>query len=366
MKGLRFVDMSKKPFSDIFEDKTKYGTKIKTDEYHASGAHIIVDQGQPRVAGYSDLEEGLFVDVPVIIFGDHTRAVKYIDEPFFLGADGVKVLKGKLPNANHKYLYYALRNARIPNTGYNRHFKWLKELYLEYPEQSIQDDIVRILDKTERIIELRQTELQLLDELIKARFIEIFGEQFSGTKIKVGDIANVYIGLTYKPENVTEDGTIVLRSGNIQNQSLQTETDIVRVSGITIADNKYIRDKDILMCARNGSARLVGKSCLIRKPKEDMAFGAFMSVIRTEYPYFLQGFFSSEYFKKQLTNVGTTSVNQITSKMLNNYSVIMPTKKQEKEFGIFCDQVEKSKAAVKTSINETQLLFNSLMQEYFG
>ena len=64
--------------------------------------------------------------MPVIVFGDHTRIIKYINRPFFLGADGTKILKSKIPDANYKYLYYALKNAKIPNTGYNRHFKWLK------------------------------------------------------------------------------------------------------------------------------------------------------------------------------------------------------------------------------------------------
>ena len=244
--------------------------------------------------------------------------------------------------------------------------KALGEELFPVPPIKAQERIARTLGTIKETIGRRNREIELLDELIKARFVEMFGDLFKGSMIKVGDIADVYIGLTYKPENVSKSGTIVLRSGNIQNQSLQIKTDVVRVSGLKIADNKYVKDKDILMCARNGSARLVGKSCLIRDPKEKMAFGAFMSVIRTSYPFFLQGFFSSDYFKNQLTNVGTTSVNQITSKMLNNYDVVMPTKEQEEEFAIFCDQVDKSKVAIQKSLDETQILFDSLMQKYFG
>lgn len=96
-----------KSFNEVFEDKTKYGTKIKTSEYCEMGAHLIIDQGQEQVAGYTDIEEGVFEEVPVIIFGDHTRVIKYVDKPFFLGADGVKVLRSKFKNANYKYLYYA-------------------------------------------------------------------------------------------------------------------------------------------------------------------------------------------------------------------------------------------------------------------
>ena len=171
-----------KSFDEIFVDKTKYGVKIQTTEYGEEGEHIIIDQGQCRIAGYTDREEGLFEEVPVIIFGDHTRVIKYVDEPFFLGADGVKVLRSKDDNANYKYLYYALKNARIPDTGYNRHFKWLKEVQINYPDSDKQAEIVEILDKVSNVIKKREDELYSLDDLIKARFVELFGMPVSNTK----------------------------------------------------------------------------------------------------------------------------------------------------------------------------------------
>ena len=164
-------------FSDVFEDQTKYGTKIKTDEYKEKGKHAIVDQGKKLIAGYTDLEDGLYNNVPAIIFGDHTRVIKYIDVPFFLGADGTKILKCKVENANYKYLYYALTREKIPDTGYNRHFKWLKEIDIKYPSVDKQDNIVKKLDKLSSIIQKRKQELDKLDELVKARFVELFGHQ---------------------------------------------------------------------------------------------------------------------------------------------------------------------------------------------
>lgn len=165
-----------KNFDEVFEDRTKYGTKIKTSEYQKRGKYAIIDQGQEQISGYTDIEEGLFEDVPVIIFGDYTRVVKYVDEPFFLGADGVKVLKSKYIDANYRYLYYALKNVPIPNTGYNRHFKWLKEVKIKYPSQEKQKNIVRVLDNLSNIINKRQKELLQFDNLIKARFVELFGD----------------------------------------------------------------------------------------------------------------------------------------------------------------------------------------------
>ena len=169
-------------FDEIFIDKTKYGVKVQTSEYGEQGKHIIIDQGQTQIAGYTDREDGLFEEVPVVIFGDHTRVIKYVDEPFFLGADGVKVLRSKDNNANYKYLYYALKNAKIPNTGYNRHFKWLKEVIIKYPDRERQDEIVEILDKVSDVIQKRQDELSRLDNLIKARFVELFGDPVHNPK----------------------------------------------------------------------------------------------------------------------------------------------------------------------------------------
>ena len=84
-------------FTDIFEDVTKQGTKILTNLYLENGLYPIIDQGQSEIAGYTNEAEGLFTDVPAIIFGDHTRIIKYVDTPCFLGADGVKLLKANPP-----------------------------------------------------------------------------------------------------------------------------------------------------------------------------------------------------------------------------------------------------------------------------
>ena len=185
-------------FDEIFVDKTKYGTKIKTDDYQEYGLYPIIDQGQKQIAGYTDLSEGVFTDVPAIIFGDHTRIIKYVDKPFFIGADGVKILKSNLENANYKYLYYALLNAKIPNTGYNRHFKWLKQLKFSCPDLDRQKSIVNILDNIKIVIDFRTKQLEKYDELIKARFVEMFGDPNCNKNnlVKISDIGLLMSGGT--------------------------------------------------------------------------------------------------------------------------------------------------------------------------
>ncbi len=181
-----------------------------------------------------------------------------------------------------------------------------------------------------------------------------------------GEICDSTIGLTYKPDNISDEGTIVLRSGNIKNAELQTVEDIVKVKGIIIPEEKIVRDLDILMCARNGSARLVGKTCIIHKPKEEMSFGAFMSIIRTKYPYIVHHFMNSDYFRVQLKSTQTASVNQITNGMLKGYKIFEPTLEEELQFRTFVEQIDKLKFNVQKRIEYYQELLNKKMDEYFN
>ena len=163
-------------FSDLFIDVTKFATKLPTSEYNTIGKHPIIDQGQKQIAGYTDLEQGLFTDVPAIIFGDHTRVIKYIDTPFFIGADGVKVIKCLDKQANYNYLYYLLSSVRIPNTGYNRHYKWLKEAHLVEHTKEEQEKIVSVLSTIDNILNLCFTQI---NKLWSTRERDVFVVKFS-------------------------------------------------------------------------------------------------------------------------------------------------------------------------------------------
>ena len=96
-----------------------------------------------------------------------------------------------------------------------------------------------------------------------------------------------------------------------------------------------------------------------------MSYGAFMTVIRSRYPYFLNGFFNSTYFLQQLTGTQTASVNQITTGMLNGYTVIKPSDTEENEFAEFVKLIDKSKFIVQQQIKDLQELLDSKMDEYF-
>ena len=117
------------PFQKAVSIISDKGKRIKQKEYLEFGEFPIIDQGQEYIGGYTN-DKNLIIDgnLPVIVFGDHTRAIKYINEPFSVGADSIKILKPE--NCySFKFFYYLLTSLQIPNRGYSRHFQFLRNFY---------------------------------------------------------------------------------------------------------------------------------------------------------------------------------------------------------------------------------------------
>lgn len=148
--------------------------KIKRSSYNKSGHYPIVDQSQAYIAGYTDEEATLYRgELPVVIFGDHTRVLKYVDFPFCVGADGTQLLRPVAGN-DIRYFYYALRNINLPNYGYERHFKYLKEEEIPAPALSIQRRIVGILSAYDKLIENSQRRIKILEAMARSLYREWF------------------------------------------------------------------------------------------------------------------------------------------------------------------------------------------------
>lgn len=231
-----------------------------------------------------------------------------------------------------------------------------------------QKEIANQLDKVQDLIKLKTQQIEKLDDLIKSQFVEMFGDPIENPKnykiVKLSDIADYWNGLTYKPTDVNKKGTIVLRSSNIQNSQLNYQ-DIVRVN-CNIKEKQYVKDNDILMCSRNGSARLVGKVAVIKDIKEKMTFGAFMMIIRSEYYPYLFSYFQTDAFRNQIKSGATTTINQITGNMLNKIKLPLPDKDDINQFADFVKQIDKQKFEIQKSLDEMQELYESLMDKYFG
>ena len=357
-------------FITLFTDVTKTGTKIPKEEYLTTGKNIIIDQGKDSIAGYTDRQKGIFKEVPVIVFGDHTRIVKYVDKPFFLGADGVKVLKSKEKESNYKYLYYALKAAHIPNTGYNRHFKWLKQININYPGFNEQKNIVDILDSLTRIIKVRQKELALFDKLIKARFVEMFGDPVLNSKnFEVSTLSNLgMLGRGRSKHRPRNDPKLLggkyplIQTGEVSQSGLYIRNFSNTYSEFGLKQSKlWPKDTLCITIAANiaSTSILTFNACF---PDSVVGFISNKDKIKPVFLHYWFSFFQN-IIESQATQVAQKNINL---KVLSNLSVIHPPISLQNEFANFVQQVDKSKVAVQKSLDETQKLYDSLMQEYFG
>lgn len=181
----------------------------------------------------------------------------------------MKVLRSRFKDANYRYLYYALKSVKIPNTGYNRHFKWLKEAKIYYPNSEEQSKIVLILDEISSVIEHRQRQLQKLDELVKARFIELFGDPISNPhgfdKVDLSELADIKIGpfgsLLHK-EDYIEGGYALLNPSHIIDGKIAPD------SKLTVSREKYeelsayrLKAGDVVMGRRGEMGRCAVVPC---------------------------------------------------------------------------------------------------------
>ena len=163
-------------FNKAVKDCTAGQRKIHKRDYLANGKIPVIDQGKMPIAGYTnDPDHQYKGDLPVVLFGDHTREIKYIDFPFALGADGVKAL-----SISHlfipKYLYYYWKSQPIPSRGYSRHFKFFREIDLPLIPLSEQRRIVEILDQADALRKKRAEAEAKAARILPALFYKMFGD----------------------------------------------------------------------------------------------------------------------------------------------------------------------------------------------
>lgn len=146
-------------------------------------------------------------------------------------------------------------------------------------------------------------------------------------KVRLGDIGQSLIGLTYSPDNVRRSGTLVLRSSNIQGGRLVLNDNVYVDSPIPARIR--VRPNDILICVRNGSRQLIGKSVMLDDRVVGQTFGAFMAVYRSSANPLLRYFFQSDDFKRQIDEHLGATINQITNGSLNNFEVSLPPEREQ-------------------------------------
>lgn len=250
----------------------------------------------------------------------------------------------------------------------------LKNCEFDLPPMDEQKKLAELLWAANDLKESYKKTITATDEMLKAKFREMFGDAGDDSSrggaetrskwpmVKLSEIAEYFNGLTYTPNNVVKDaGVIVLRSSNIVGSQISLD-DIVRVD-CEIKDKLFVRNDDILMCSRNGSAALVGKVAMIKDLPERMTFGAFMMIFRSKYSRFLFEYFKTKSFRDQIKDTQSSVMNQITSKMLANVVVTLPPLSLQREFVAIADKAESAKTNLKKSIAAIDQVMKGLINQ---
>jgi type I restriction enzyme S subunit len=231
-----------KQFEDCIDD-VAYTSKIQRKNFLNDGEYPVVSQEEDLINGYWDKASDLFrINRPVVIFGDHTKVLKYVDFDFVLGADGVKILQPKeflVP----RFFYYQLQSVHLDSLGYARHYKLLKELEIKYPEISEQQRIVSILDKIfEKITKAKENaekNLQNSRELFESYLQSVFANPGDGWEEK--QLEDICENLDSKRVPVTK---IDRKEGKYPYYG---------ASGIVDYVNEFIFDEDLLLVSEDGA-----------------------------------------------------------------------------------------------------------------
>lgn len=300
----------------------------------------------------------------------------YVEEPFW-NVDTAFGLQAKKDVLLPKYLYYF-----CVNYDFERHNKAvtipsltkfdLLKIEINLPTLKVQQKVVDLLSEVENIIELRKTELQELTEIKSARFVELFGDPVSNPygyeKVSLSELADIKIGpfgsLLHKDDYI-EGGHPLLNPSHI------IDGKIVPDSKLSISDEKYdelsayqLQAGDVVM-GRRGE---MGRCAVV--PGQGFLCGTGSMMIRTKGEVtadYLQKVISFPSFKKTIEDmaVGQTMPN-LNVPIVSAFQIIKPPIEVQNRYYDFVAKTDKSKAAVQKSLDETQMLFDSLMQKYFG
>lgn len=354
-------------------NKTPKPKQVKTEEYNSGTKYPIVSQEDKLISGYYDDESYVFhIDSPVVIFGDHTRVLKYIDFDFVVGADGVKIISPK-QELDAKFLLYYLQWYKIPNLGYSRHYKLLKEIQIPLPPKSTQLSIVSELDKINELIRLKKEQLKDYDDLAQSIFYEMFGDPVENEKgwevKKIGDLAIVKTGpfgsMLHKEDYIT-DGIPLVNPVHMKDFKIVPDKEFtISKEKACDLENYMLQNNDVVF-ARRGD---IGRCAIVSKTEHGYLCGTGSLFVRfTEdiESVFIMYIVRSESFSKHLVSKakGATMLN-INSNTIADLEILLPPLPLQHLFAQRIEQIEHQKSEVAKAITDLETLLASRMQHWF-
>lgn len=325
---------------------------IPRSAYRTKGRFPVVDQGQALIAGFTDDETSVHrMDLPLIVFGDHTRAVKFVDFPFATGADGTKLLRAKSNQIDPRFFYYGLLNIELPSRGYNRHFGLLREKSIDLPcDPEEQHGIADVLSKLHARVEIQDRIVGRLKELRAATMAKVFREGLRGEALKQTDVGEipeswdvVPLGKVLKEAQYGlsvrggKTGRYPILRMNCQEGGKVVFRDLQFVDLETSTFEKYRLNPGDILFNRTNSHELVGRSAILEDPRPAV-FASYLLRLATDrdklLPAFLNDYFSLSPVQGVLRSLATRAVGQsnISASKLRLLRVPLPPLDEQSAF----------------------------------
>jgi type I restriction enzyme, S subunit len=359
------------PFDDVFRDESGGNIKTLQSDYLSFGQFPIVDQGKDLVGGYTDDFSKLCKsDLPVIVFGDHTKCVKLVDFRFAMGADGVKVLRPKI-DADLKYLFYYLQSLRITDAGYSRHFKFLRRTEIPLPPLEEQKRIADVLDRSDALRQKRRLAILKLDTLLQSVFLDMFGDPVKNPKgwerVSFDDVCKTRLGKMLDQKKFTGNNLRpYLRNANVQ----WNRFDLTNVDEMDFDEREReilrLQYGDLLIC-EGGE---VGRTAIWRNELPECYYQKALHKGRpdlnratSEYLMFLMWFFSKQGgFKDFVTSV---TIAHLTGEKLKTIKIPLPPIDLQEKFSRFVIEHSRIKKKYEKLQREVDGLFVSSQHRAF-
>ena len=346
---------------------------IQKKDYQQYGKYPIISQEKDFISGYCDTIENLNSIGEVVIFGDHTRVLKYVDFDFCVGADGVKVIQSS-SDISAKYLFYFLKWADIPSNGYSRHFKFLKELIISFPSLLNQQAIVAELDALQAMIDGYKAQIADFDALVQSIFLDTFGDVAANNKswdiIPMGQLGNFKNGLNYS-KGERGKSLKVIGVGDFQNiKSLSSFDHISSIEVEYIPQEYLLHNEDIVFVRSNGNKNLVGRCLEVFPNDTEVTFSGFCIRFRKSVDIinkYLIALLTDIGFKKahilKSNGIGIQNINQ---KLLSNLLIPIPPIDMQKEYAAQVEAIENQKELLRQQLVDAETLMAERMQYYFS
>ncbi len=360
-----------KRVEEVIEKVPLTGKKLKQSDYRELGKLPVIDQGQSFIGGYTDNEDlKVCCELPVVIFGDHTKAIKYVDFDFVAGADGIQVMKPQ-KIFNPKLFYYFVRAIQLPDKGYARHFQSLERSLIPLLPPPIQHRIVSLLEKAEETKRLRAQADELTDRLLQSVFLEMFGDPVRNPKGweegKLGDFfSDVRYGVSIKSSS---KGYPIIGMNSISYDGRINWNDLSKVELSPDTFRKEKLEKYDLLFNRTNASNLVGKTGIVDKEIDAVAASYLIRLrIKSSFqPYFVWYLMNSPFLKAIFCQKCKKAVNQanINSKELAAFPAIFPPLPLQQKFARIVEKIECMRRSQNQSKQQIEDLFSALMQKAF-